>query len=242
MGINLLPSIVLMRFFGIKQTLGLVLLIFIISDFLAIWKYRKTVEKKVLLSVLPWGLLGLMLSGWVGAVFSEEVMSYIIVAIIVYLVASIVLQGGKNGSSKKNFSTDASTAEEMQDSELKEQEHSIFLSRVFYGTMSGIATTMANFAGGLISLYFLKIRLKKDYIIGTAAVIFLVFNAIKIAMHFFYWKSADTELLYYSMTFWPWCIAGGFLGRAISKRVSDNAYKWMLIFIALSSILLLTVQ
>ncbi len=223
-GINLIPSLVLMYFFGVKETIAFSLLFFIIGDIYAAFHYRKSVDVSIFVVFIPWAIVGVAISGIFGMFVSEKVLTLVIVAIIIYLLIVTILQ------------------ESRQKEGIVYAESSSPFVLLFYGVFAGVASTLANFGGTVIAIYLLKRKLLKRYIIGTGAFVFLSMNILKTGVFYFMWEAYTLETVLLAIGFWPWCIVGAVLGRKISDKIPEKLYRWVLITLISFSCLILLLK
>ena len=102
-----------------------------------------------------------------------------------------------------------------------------------FGVTAGFATTVANAAGPVMSLYLLTMGLEKDAFIGTAAWFFLIINLVKVPLFLLPGAQRITpETL--QLDFWllPLVIAGALAGRALFRRIDARAFAWAVLLLA----------
>lgn len=113
--------------------------------------------------------------------------------------------------------------------------HRWFLA-AFFGIVAGFATTVANAAGPVMSLYLLSMGLAKDQFMGTGAWFFLIINLVKVPLFLIPDQAghgritADTLLL--DLWVAPLIVAGALVGRAVFARLKQQAFAWMVLILA----------
>ena len=227
-GVNLTPSLLLMYFFGVKETIAFSLLFFIIGDIYAVFHYRKVIHKSILFSFLPWSMVGVIISGIFGIFVSEKLFRFVIVYIIIYLLILTFIQEYRKKFNETYPNTNTTK--------------NLFFISFFYGTFSGITSTLANFGGPVVAMYLLKRNILKYSIIGTGSVIFLSLNILKTGVFYFMWNSYTIKTVLLAISFWPWCIFGVILGRKISDVIPEKIYRWLLIILTSFACLILLLK
>lgn len=105
----------------------------------------------------------------------------------------------------------------------------------FTGIAGGFTSMVGNLAGSVMALYFLSMRLPKNAFIGTAAWFFLVVNWFKVPFHVFVWHTITVNILLLCLCTTPIILLGGYLGVVITKRLSENSYRWFIIVMTLAA-------
>jgi uncharacterized protein len=106
----------------------------------------------------------------------------------------------------------------------------------FFGIVAGFATTVANAAGPVMSLYLLSMGLAKDQFMGTGAWFFLIINLVKVPIfllpdqHGQARITADTLML--DVWLAPLVIAGAVAGRSVFTRLKQKAFAWTVLVLA----------
>jgi uncharacterized protein len=110
---------------------------------------------------------------------------------------------------------------------------------MLYGIAAGFATTVANAAGPVMSLYLLSKRLSKDEFVATGAWFFFFINLIKAPI--FVWQGMITgPSLVFGVAMIPAVLGGALMGRWLIGRISARIFEWSVIVLtALSTIMLL---
>ncbi|MFB5662450.1 sulfite exporter TauE/SafE family protein [Alteribacillus sp. HJP-4] len=151
--------------FPARESIGIVLPMLITADLIAVSYYRRSVNWKTLLSLLPWVLGGLFI-GFLLLFFVESSRSIevIIGAIVLIMVALQVFRDYGGAKWMNNM------------------PRSIWFIGVM-GTLAGFTTMIGNAAGPVMAIFLLAIALSKKEFIGTGAWFFLTVNLIKVPMY-----------------------------------------------------------
>jgi uncharacterized membrane protein YfcA len=107
-----------------------------------------------------------------------------------------------------------------------------------YGVAAGFATTVANAAGPVMSLYLLGQKLPKEEFIGTGAWFFFLVNASKVPIYASHSMFSQASLMF-DLLMAPAVIAGALAGRWIIQNISPRVFEWMVILLTATSIPLL---
>jgi uncharacterized membrane protein YfcA len=107
-----------------------------------------------------------------------------------------------------------------------------------YGVTAGFATTVANAAGPVMSLYLLGKRLPKEEFVATGAWFFFVINLAKLPIYG--WNGLITRSgLAFDLAMIPAVVVGAMAGRKIVNALSPQLFETLvLILTALSTLLL----
>ena len=108
----------------------------------------------------------------------------------------------------------------------------------FYGVTAGFATTVANAAGPVMSMYLLASRLKKENFIATGAWFFLTVNLAKIPIYTWHNLYSRASLTFALMMV-PAVLAGNFTGIWVVRKVPQRIFELLVIVLtAVSSMAL----
>jgi hypothetical protein len=115
----------------------------------------------------------------------------------------------------------------------------IFWVRLLSGWLAGLATTVGNAAGPVISLYFLLLKLDKNSFAGTAAMFFITVNLTKLPLFYSIGIYKDYYLLSVAVTI-PFVFIGGYFGRRFLRWIPQKQFtQAVLICTGLSGLVLI---
>jgi uncharacterized membrane protein YfcA len=177
---------------------SLLLPIFVISDMVGIYLYRKQFSAENLRLLIPAGILG-VIAGWaLVAYISDDVLSFLIGMIGISFCLNIWL---------RKTPTQAQPANRLK--------------AYFWGTVSGFTSFISHSGAPPFQVYMLPQRLPKLVFAGTSTLFFAVVNASKI------WpyqaiQPYSNETLYEASTLIPAAIGGTLLGAYLTKRLQDR--------------------
>lgn len=204
--------------YGAKNSVGILVPLFIVGDILAVIYFKKHVKVKYLFQFLPAMIIGVLVATYVGNDWSEATfkkwMSVIILASTVYMFWS-EYRGKKLSVEDKRMSS-------------------------ALGFAAGFTTMIGNLAGPFANLYFLATRLPKNEIIGTAAWVFFIINIFKIPFHVFAWETINMETIKIDAYLAPFVVLGFIAGTRLIGIFSEQNYRrFLLIVTAIGAILIL---
>jgi uncharacterized membrane protein YfcA len=218
-GLGILPVLLFAVVFPPRQSTGYVLPLLIVGDICAVVAYRRVVIWKVFWTLLPPGVIGVLLGFFLMGIIPASVFGPLIGWLILALIALQFTRGT-----------------------LGEKVDHIFESRGFgmtMGVLAGITTMIANAAGPVATLYFLSVGLPKWNLIGTSAWFFFVINLTKVPL------SASLGLTNaYSLTLAavlaPLAITGFFAGRKLAAIMPQKIFeRFLLICTAIGALRLI---
>ncbi len=205
-GLGILNVALFALVFPARDSVGLVLVILIFGDVVAVWAYRRDASWPHLLRLFPWAAAGVVLGYLAVGRISDVQMRHLIGVILLALVAFQFMRSRRP----------ARPADEAQPSRP-------WLAPLT-GITAGFTTMVANAAGPVMVLYLLAMRLPKIVFVGTGAWYFLVLNVFKVPF------SASLGLinpasLGISFALGPFAVLGALLGRPIVNHLNQRAFE-----------------
>lgn len=200
-----------------KESTGFILPMLIMADMFAIIYWRRHVEWKQLVRLLPWAFLGIV-TGFLG-------MSYISNTDLRKLIGILVLAlMGISWVRNKVFPDD------------RIPNHWLFAALL--GSLAGSTSMMANAAGPVMVIYLLAMRLHKESFIGTSAWFFCLINLLKLPfshrLNLINFHSLQTNLVLL-----PCIIIGGLIGIFLVHRISQKVFNGVVQVLAVCGALFL---
>jgi len=108
------------------------------------------------------------------------------------------------------------------------------------GTLAGFTTMVGNLAGAFSNIYFLAMRIPKNTFIGTAAWLFFIINSFKVPFHIWSWGTINESSILKSLELIPFVILGLIFGVILVKKINDNTFRKLILFLtAFGGILIL---
>jgi len=182
------------------------------GDLLGVYYWRKHADAKKLFSLIPWVLAGIVAASF-ALYLNERIIRYMVAAIVLLMLA---VEAWRRWGSKSE----------------------VHGSPVFYGVSAGFATTIANAAGPVMSMYLLSRRLPKEQFVATGAWFFFVANLLKVPVYIWYGLYSRESLAFDALLF-PAVMAGGVAGKWFVGKVPQRTFDLLVVAITAISALLL---
>ncbi|NND89392.1 MAG: sulfite exporter TauE/SafE family protein [Granulosicoccus sp.] len=178
----------------------LLLPIFILSDVVAVWLYRRDYSAENLQVLIPAGLLGVLL-GWATAAYvSDQVVSFLIGALgITFCLSQWLRRGGRLAPRPVDRRRG-----------------------LFWGTMSGFTSFVSHAGAPPYQLYMLPQQLPKLVFAGTTTLLFACVNLAKVIPYASLHPYSDTTL-WLSAALVPVAGIGTVAGKLLVQALSE---KW----------------
>ncbi len=217
-GLSLVVIPVLASVFGGKASTGVVLPFLILADIFAVFSYRKDIQWKYLVRILPWSFLGILIALFVGDNVSDQLFKILIASIILLLVLIMLYKMIRRSQSSS---------------------HRHWYITVFSGLLGGFSTMIGNAAGPVMAVFFLSLNLKKNEYIATRAWFFWIVNLVKIPLHVFVWHTINAKTLTFNLLLSPAIAAGALFGLWVVQKIPDKPYRvFILVITFLTSLLM----
>jgi uncharacterized membrane protein YfcA len=183
------------------QALAIILPILILSDFIAVYKFRKDFDLDTLKLIVPFSAVGIFVGSITFSYFSEELLKFII-GLMGFLFSAHYFLFKKN--------------------KLIPAKKSILKGGVC-STVAGFTSFCVHAGGTPTSIYLLPLRMKKEIYVGTRVIFFTFVNLIKFP--FYINLSMITyESFKHSMILFPLSVVGILIGYQILKHVEENLF------------------
>jgi uncharacterized membrane protein YfcA len=217
-GAGILAVPVMAAILPARESTGFLLPLLIVGDVFAIVYWRRHVEWRRLLRLLPWTMMGVVAGYFaLDAVTSRQLMP--VIGLIV--LAMIALRWWRESRAGRERKIPASP-----------------WIAGGTGLLAGATSMMANAAGPIIVIYMLAMRLEKKHLIGTTAWFFFLLNVSKTPF------SGNLDLinaqsLKAGLLFVPVIVCGGLLGVFLAHRIPQRLFNIVLETIAAGTALYL---
>jgi uncharacterized membrane protein YfcA len=205
-GLGILNVAIFALVFPARESVGLVLVILICGDIVAVSTYRRDASWPHLLRLFPWAAAGVVLGYFALGRVDDSQMRHLIGVILLGLVVFQFIR------SRRPAAPDGEA----------------LLVRPWLAPLAGITagftTMVANAAGPVMVLYLLAMRLPKIVFVGTAAWYFFALNVFKLPF------SASLGLINPSslgVALWlaPFAMTGALIGRPIVDRLNQRLFE-----------------
>ena len=177
---------------------ALLLPIFVISDWLGVYLYRRDFSKANLRILIPAGIVG-VLAGWLTAsIVSDQVVTFLIGTMGVAFCLNVWLCKPTDGAPQP-----ADRAKGW-----------------FWGTLAGFTSFISHSGGPPFQIFTLPQKLAKAEFAGTATIVFAVINAAKI-VPYQNLRPYSHETLLDAMVLIPFALIGTVAGAYLTRKISD---------------------
>lgn len=202
MGLLVLP-IVMIAFPG-PEALGVLMPLYIITDVMAVWSYKRHIAWPVLIRLLPLALLGVLIGGhFLANINAQQFVNFLGVIIIAMILLGLYLDFRPATFMRKPWAAYS------------------------MGFLGGVISVIANAAGPLFSLYFLEQKLDKQTYVSTRAWAFFIINLLKLPVYIEIGLLSQTALKISAMAL-PGLLVGAFIGYHFLKKVNPVQFKWLI--------------
>jgi len=182
-----------------------------VADLTAVWCWRRMGETRALFSLAPWVLAG-MAVGAAALALDERILRFVIGAIVLVMLALQL---------RRSRQPDAPPAHSGP-----------------YGIVAGFASTVANAAGPVMSMYLLSRRLPKEKFVATGAWFFFVVNLSKAPIYAIHGLFSGRSLLFSGLMI-PAVLAGAVAGRRVVAVVSQGVFDAAVFVLAAAATILM---
>ena len=215
-GLGLLPVVMLANTFPVGLSTGIQLGMLALADLPAAWYYRKTVNWKQLIRLIPMALVGIFCGFLVLRMVPKESLKPLIATVILVLCIF--------GLTKNYIFRD------------KEKIPTDWWFAALFGLLAGFTTQVANAAGPVMAIYLIAMRFEKKEYMGTAAWYFLILNWTKVPIFAFEGRitmasvRADLAMI-------PLLLVGAVIGIWLLKKMPQKVFeKVVLILSAIAAV------
>jgi len=174
------------------------------ADVFAVLFWRKHADARKLFSLIPWVVVG-MLGGALALGLSEHALRRVVGCVVVSMLVVRVLRR-------------------------LDPKQQVAGSPSFYGIVAGFASTIANAAAPVMSMYLLSRKLPKEQFVATGAWFFLVINLAKVPIYSWHHLFSRTSLSF-DLLMAPAVICGALAGQWIVHKVPQRAFDTMIVLL-----------
>ncbi|MDO5035072.1 MAG: sulfite exporter TauE/SafE family protein [Actinomycetaceae bacterium] len=185
---------------GLTST-GMMLLLLITGDVVAIIMYRKKAHWPTLVNLVPGVLAGLVLGAIFLSLASDRVIRVSIGLLLLALIAITTLMNRREEPPRVQGP----------------------VGRAVYGTLAGATTMAANAGGPVTSMYFLASRFSINTFIGTTAWFYFLVNLAKLPFSVAV-GAVDVEALRIALPLMPLVLVGTLAGKLLASRMPQQVF------------------
>lgn len=213
-GLSIVNVFIMAELFGAKASVGIILPLLVLCDLIVYPLFRKFASWRAVVPLLLPAVAGVFVGWRLLDVISDVAARRTIGGIVLAMLALQFLRQNRPGF-----------LAHLPDS-------SVF--RWISGVGIGIATTLANAAGPIYSIYALVHRMKKEDFLGVGARFFLFINLFKIPFNTDLGIINQRSLLI-NLALVPGILAGIYVGRRLITRVPQRAFEALLTVFTLAA-------
>ena len=195
--------------FGARESTGILMPLLICGDILAVIYYKRHVKWIYLQKLLPWMVVGVLVGVVIGKDLPEDLFKS---GMAVIILISVIMMYYWERNKERKVPTHWSFATLM-------------------GMMAGFTTMVGNLAGAFSNIYFLAIKLPKNEFIGTAAWLFFIINLFKVPFHIWSWGTINWESFQISLSLIPAVLIGFGFGVFLVKKINNDKYRQLILFL-----------
>lgn len=199
-----------------RESTGIVLVILIAADIVAVLSYRRQASWPHLLRLFPWAAAGIVFGFLIMGRIDSATTQRLIGAILVVIVFVHFW---------RRMRTQA-----MVELEAESKPHPVLAGAT--GVSAGFTTMVANAAGPIMIMYLLAMRLPKYTFMGTAAWYFFVLNLFKVPFSYSL-GLINAESLPLSLLLAPVAVAGAFTGRVLIRHINQQVFELLALALTL---------
>jgi uncharacterized membrane protein YfcA len=205
-GIGILAVTIFSSVFPARGSVGLVLVLLICADVVAVTAFRRHAVWSHLWPLFPWTIAGVLLGYFAMGRVDDLQVRKMIGSILVLLVSVQFRQYFKGTQERERIA-----------------RHGL-LYIALMGLAAGFTTMVANAAGPIMILYLLAAGLPKMEFVGTGAWYFLLMNCFKVP---FSWKLGliNPASLSVDLMLAPLAVAGALSGRKLLPYIDQRLFE-----------------
>ncbi|HEX6923930.1 MAG TPA: sulfite exporter TauE/SafE family protein [Longimicrobiaceae bacterium] len=213
-GLGILSVAIYATVLPARESVGILLVILVLTDFVAVSVYRRDASWSHLARLFPWAGAGVLIGFVAFGSMNDELVRTVIGGILVALTALQLFQ--------------------RREGHLPIEENPNRWLVALTGLGAGFTTMIANAAGPLMILYLLAMRLPKYTFVGTAAWFFLVLNLFKVPFSIGL-GLIDFDSLGLSLRMAPFAIAGALSGRWVISHMNQRMFEAAALLLTLAA-------
>ena len=199
-----------------RESTGIVLIVLISADIVAVAAYRRDVSWPHLLRLFPWAALGIVVGFLVMGRMDALMTQRLIGAILVVLMGVQLYRRQQ--------------ARRRQPPPETAQAHPFWAALT--GVSAGFTTMVANAAGPIMIVYLLAMRLPKLVFMGTSAWYFFVLNVFKVPFSYSL-GLINAASLTISLALIPFAVLGAISGRVLIRYIDQSLFELLAIGLTL---------
>jgi uncharacterized protein len=202
-GVGILAVPILAQVISPVVAAGLLLPLYIVSDWYGLWLYRKNYDAWNIKLITCAACIGIAI-GWATAQFNNDALVKLIVGLIgIWYTADLVWK------SRKKTEIVARPANVPRG--------------IFWGTLAGFTSFVAHAGGTPYQMFMLPQKLDKMTFAGTATITFAIINALKLPPYFMLGQ-INTASLLQGLYLAPVALLGAWSGFRLTKLLPEKLF------------------
>ena len=216
-GLALISVTLLSITYGPLTAIAILMPMLIVCDVIALFLNRKYFEYKILWSIAPYSLLGVIVGTILFKFINLSMISIFIGSIsLLYVLLNYLIADNRN---------------------LKKIP--FYGSKSFWGALAGFTSFVLHSGGLPLNIYFMSIYNKKVQFVAGVVFSIALINLFKL-IPYFYLEILNFEKLYNYLIFSPIAVIGVILGHWMNSKLSDNSFFTIInIFVVIGSLRLI---
>ena len=203
--------------YGPLTAIAILMPMLIVCDVIALFLNKKYFEYKILWSIAPYSLLGVIIGTILFKFINLSMISIFIGSIsLLYVLLNYLIADNRN---------------------LKKIP--FYGSKSFWGALAGFTSFVLHSGGLPLNIYFMAIYNKKVQFVAGVVFSIALINLFKL-IPYFYLEILNFEKLYSYLIFSPIAVIGVILGHWMNSKLSDNSFFTIInIFVVIGSLRLI---
>ena len=216
-GLALISVTLLSITYGPLTAIAILMPMLIVCDVIALFLNRKYFEYKILWSIAPYSLSGVIIGTILFKFINLSMISIFIGSIsLLYVLLNYLIADNRN---------------------LKKIP--FYGSKSFWGALAGFTSFVLHSGGLPLNIYFMSIYNKKVQFVAGVVFSIALINSFKL-IPYFYLEILNFEKLYNYLIFSPIAVIGVILGHWMNSKLSDNSFFTIInIFVVIGSLRLI---
>lgn len=230
-GVGLLAVATYATVLPARESTGVLLLLLLVGDLVAIRAYRRHVDWVILIRLIPSVAVGIV----VGVVFvgrvDDTLMRRTIGAVLLLLVAVHLVRKWLARRRTRQEAAASPAADGWAESAVEDPAEPGAPRRVVTagaGVLAGFTSMVANAGGGVMTVYLLGAGLRVMAFLGTVAWFFFVVNLTKVPFSIALGLISSQTLVLLALMA-PAVLVGAFVGRRVVRHLDATTFEWLVL-------------
>lgn len=214
-----------------RESTGVLLVLLMVGDALAVWTYRRDAEwsliRRLIVPVLGGIAVGALFLGFAPVAWLKPVIGGIVV--VMSAIQAVRMWSAARSARAARRAADGDTGADGASSRVAHAGHAG--SGSVFGLLAGFTTMVANAGGPVMTLYLLRSNLEVTRFVGTMAWFFASVNLTKLPISIGLGLVRPQRLLL-CLALVPAVILGAIIGRWVISRISRPLFEKVVLTVA----------